>query len=691
MAQLRSLASIPVLFFALFVSVPSLKAQTSPNCPMAATVTTTAQASVWDNRPRQCVAWSLSYHWSPGTTAAIELDGAPDNNGAPGAWAAITPDSTQNTTANSTLLLYSTCGYYPWIRVLVTLSGTSPTLSFIASGYIQNPIAKKGGTSGPGSGGGPIPTGVIPKGQGAGLYAASFLDDSVSIANWLTYNSGNAASAVQAANFKAISSGLFGWGADTTYTNSTIDTAFSRTGPANVSFGNGTAGDASGTIKATQFVTGSPAVLPAATAGSIGLGYGNCPAPAAVVSESVLCASGTTNRLAMVNSPAGGNVLQQIVGTGGDIDISDHVTNLSSVTNGSLPATGLAGSLPLTLLAPIPSATMVANFTAGSAVPVPFSMPVTGTNGCSGGPDSLTWDNTLYRIGCHQIVASGTVNPGTAGQLAGYLTNTNAVSSLPNTAVTGGALTMGTAGSVAGQYCLVNGTSGSTCLTTPTGALGTTTVTIPVGTGNVMVDSTFSSVTGVKNFQSGKLQVSSGATGAILLNPSSIAYPCSPTAGVEGWINRGSPTLPNTTTICEWNGSVYKNDTIASWGNYVASSVTAATPATPLFTPSSSALQVWMILADLTLTAPGAGCVAANMVLTLTWTDDTGVLQSRDIISFPWAATLAPSSGATDGTRGNAQKLIRQASTTAPTYAISIPASCTGITYAYNIHTARLL
>lgn len=247
---------------------------------------------------------------------------------------------------------------------------------------------------------------------------------------------------------------------------------------------------------------------------------------------------------------------------------------------------------------------------------------------------------------------------------------------------------MGTVGSVVGGYCFVNTVSGTACLAPVAGALGNTTAIFPAFSGTVSLTNLSESITGTKNYTSGHLQIFSGAAGAFQVQ-AGVAYTGCSGISQDGWINRPNTSSPFLLTICAYNGTTGKQDTIPTWDANAQINLSGPVSPQPLFS-GTGALQVWLIVANLTLTAAGS-CSAGNMVLTITWTDDTGVLQSRDIISFPWAATLSAASGANDGTRGNAQKLIRQVSTTSPTYAIAIPTGCTGMTYAYDIHASRLL
>lgn len=107
---------------------------------------------------------------------------------------------------------------------------------------------------------------------------------------------------------------------------------------------------------------------------------------------------------------------------------------------------------------------------------------------------------------------SGTVNSGTAGQMAYYAASAAAVSGNANANISGGALTLGTAGSTVGTLVLVNATSGSITLATPSGALGTRTATFPANTGTLAelnlaqtwtAAQTFGTVNGTTTTQSG--------------------------------------------------------------------------------------------------------------------------------------------------------------------------------------------
>ncbi len=88
---------------------------------------------------------------------------------------------------------------------------------------------------------------------------------------------------------------------------------------------------------------------------------------------------------------------------------------------------------------------------------------------------------------------SGTVNSGTAGQLAYYASSTTAVSGDINATVSAGALTLGQASSVQGSLVLSGSTSGTTTLAVP--VAGTGTMTLQAGTDTVVARATTDTLT----------------------------------------------------------------------------------------------------------------------------------------------------------------------------------------------------
>jgi len=102
--------------------------------------------------------------------------------------------------------------------------------------------------------------------------------------------------------------------------------------------------------------------------------------------------------------------------------------------------------------------------------------PATVTGGDKG-PGTINTAG-LFVNGVAASVGGGTVNVGTANQLAYYATSSSTVSGNANATITAGALTLGQAGSVVGSLSLANGTSGVLKIQPPTGAL-TGTLTVP--------------------------------------------------------------------------------------------------------------------------------------------------------------------------------------------------------------------
>lgn len=106
------------------------------------------------------------------------------------------------------------------------------------------------------------------------------------------------------------------------------------------------------------------------------------------------------------------------------------------------------------------------------ADPAFTAAPAGGTNGCAGTTDTPTYNSTTHTWGCHQISGSGTVNAGTANQIAYYATTGSAVSG--NTRLTDNGTTLaysGTGGmqlssSSAGFLGLAQGTAQSTVANT---------------------------------------------------------------------------------------------------------------------------------------------------------------------------------------------------------------------------------
>src|SRR5579864_5063582 len=100
-----------------------------------ATLTGTGRV-VYDNRQLQCATWRITYFSDGFSALSIELDGAPDNNGVAGSWAAIAGTSVctltgtnPNTAATSATTVFANC-YFPWISI--NLSSVTGSGSIVA-------------------------------------------------------------------------------------------------------------------------------------------------------------------------------------------------------------------------------------------------------------------------------------------------------------------------------------------------------------------------------------------------------------------------------------------------------------------------------------------------------------------------------------------------------------------------------
>lgn len=147
-------------------------------------------------------------------------------------------------------------------------------------------------------------------------------------------------------------------------------------------------------------------------------------------------------------------------------------TNLTLPTSGTLATTSTFAAPPA-----IGSATAAAGtFTTLTASSI-IDSELTGSTQCL----EVNSSGKLIGTGGACPSGSGTVSSGTAGQLAGYSATGTTVVGTPNITYSGGTLTLGV-GSVAGALVLQNTTSGSIKLITPSGALGTVTLTVPDAT-----------------------------------------------------------------------------------------------------------------------------------------------------------------------------------------------------------------
>lgn len=74
-----------------------------------------------------------------------------------------------------------------------------------------------------------------------------------------------------------------------------------------------------------------------------------------------------------------------------------------------------ATAIPLSVLASQAADTVVTNATGGSAAPTAVPLPTTGTNGCAGTSNALTYNTTTHAYGCNSISGGSGSGGGTSG------------------------------------------------------------------------------------------------------------------------------------------------------------------------------------------------------------------------------------------------------------------------------------
>ena len=191
----------------------------------------------------------------------------------------------------------------------------------------------------------------------------------------------------------------------------------------------------------------------------------------------------------------------------------------ANVVNASSPGAGVAhfagstqtvtsSAVALTDLATQAADSMLLNATAGSAAPTAVAMPTSGTNGCAGASNALTYNTTTHALGCNSISAGGAA---LSSLTAAAGSNTIANGDNPQvwnwalTTTNQSAFTFGetTAGTGPGEL-LVNiqtkATSTAAPLTITAGGtangvqVGTTGALIKIGTGSVVADAAAASI-----------------------------------------------------------------------------------------------------------------------------------------------------------------------------------------------------
>jgi hypothetical protein len=147
---------------------------------------------------------------------------------------------------------------------------------------------------------------------------------------------------------------------------------------------------------------------------------------------------------------------------------------------------------------PVASATIADSLCQQGSGGITIGNPTGGDQGAG----TINAAGTIFVNGVGLSVGAGTVNAGTANQLAYYAATSNAVSGNANATIASGALTLGVAGSVVGSLAFHNATSGMITISPPTGGLGTVTLTVPAVTDTLATLGQAQTFSGAINFSS---------------------------------------------------------------------------------------------------------------------------------------------------------------------------------------------
>jgi hypothetical protein len=207
--------------------------------------------------------------------------------------------------------------------------------------------------------------------------------------------------------------------------------------------------------------------FPYATGGTGVIPNGNTTAASANTLSAIVARDGSGNFTAgTITAALTGNAstATALAANPTDCAADNYATTIAAngnLTCATVTNAGLAGSIALSKLATQAADSVVQNATGGSAAPTAVAMPTSGTNGCAGGSNALTYNTTTHAWGCNTISGSGTVNSGTSGQLAYYASSTAAVSGNAQMNISGSTLTLGVAASTTGGLSLTGATSGT--------------------------------------------------------------------------------------------------------------------------------------------------------------------------------------------------------------------------------------
>jgi hypothetical protein len=126
----------------------------NPDCSIQLfNATATGTSGNLDNRGFNCVDWTVTIQFRGFTGASVELDSAPDNNGAPGAFTPF--GGSVITGANPTTVFVQNSAtatmtnFFPWLRLNITSLTGAGSINVIAAGFrpIGFPLLKSGAVS----------------------------------------------------------------------------------------------------------------------------------------------------------------------------------------------------------------------------------------------------------------------------------------------------------------------------------------------------------------------------------------------------------------------------------------------------------------------------------------------------------------------------------------------------------------